>query len=249
MTSPMQPNEYELMYKLEDQLWWYRGMRAITQAVLDSGYARDGRLRILDAGCGTGGALEFLSEYGAVLPIDLHHYALRLARQRRAAPWTCGSLAALPLPAGHFDLVTSFDVLVMLPAQLEAAALAEMARVLVPGGRLLVRVAANDWLRGAHDRAWQVVRRYSPGGLRARLEQAGLAVEAINYANSWLFPLAAIKRLGEGLGPKGNHSELSIPFGPFDKLFGAILASEARWVAKGRLPFGLSLVAVARKPE
>lgn len=244
----MRLSEYELMYQLEDRLWWYRGMRAITTAMLDRYYARPGRLRILDAGCGTGGAMSFLAQFGSVVGVDLLPYALRLAGQRGAARRVCASVAALPLPAAAFDLVTSFDVLVMLPPERETAALAEIGRVLAPGGRLLLRVAANDWLRGAHDRAWRVQHRYSAGEVRSRLERAGLEVEYVSYANMWLFPVAALKRLSERFLAPSDQSELTVPFGAFDRLLGAVLASEARWLGRRRLPVGLSLVAVGRKP-
>ncbi len=236
------------MYRLEDRFWWYRGMRAVTRALLERYCAPGGGLRILDAGCGTGAAARFLSPYGLVTGLDLEAYALRLAQSRGNARLARGSVARLPFAAGSFELVTCFDVLVMLDDALEACALAEMARVLKPGGRLLVRVAANDWLRGAHDRAWLVVRRYSARGLRASLERAGLAVERISHANMWLFPLAVAKRLAEQLVPPHDRSDLTYPYGPLDALFGSILRSEAPLVARHRLPFGLSLVAVARKP-
>lgn len=243
----MQPIEYDLMYQLEERLWWYRGMQAISRAVLERHYARGGGLRILDAGCGTGGALKWLADYGRVTGVDLAPYALGLAAKRGPARLACASLAALPLPSEAFDLVTSFDVIVSMPAEAEREALRELGRVLRPGGRLMVRVAAYDWLRGAHDRAWKVQHRYTAGDLRGRLERAGLAVELVSYANMWLFPLAAAKRLSEHLFPPSEKSELTVSFGAADPVFGAILASEAPLTARGWLPFGLSVVAVARK--
>jgi SAM-dependent methyltransferase len=245
----MRLSEYDLMFRIEEHLWWYRGMQAITQTILDRYYPRPGQLRILDAGCGTGGALPFLARYGTVTAVDLVPHALRLAARRGPSRLACASVAALPLPAASFDLVTSFDVLAMLPREEEPAALAEMVRVLAPGGRAFVRAAAHDWLRGAHDRVWHVAHRYAPGELRALLAQAGLCVEYLSYANMWLFPVAALKRLAEHIWPPFNQSDLAIEYGRLDRLLGAVLASEARWLGRRRLPFGLSLIALARKPE
>jgi SAM-dependent methyltransferase len=242
--------EFDLMYQLEDELWWYRGMRAITRALIERSYRPGAGLEVLDAGCGTGATAALLERYGRVTGIDVERYALRLA-QRRPGPGrqrlACGSVTALPLPTAAFDLATCFDVLVMLDSAAEAAALAELARVLVPGGRLLLRVAAGDWLRGAHDRAWQVQRRYDPAGLRARLERAGLAVEHLSHANMWLFPVAAVKRLAERLLPPSDRSDLTYGYGALDAVFGRLLSSEARLAAGPGLPVGLSLFAVARK--
>lgn len=240
--------EYELMYRLEDRLWWYRGMRHITATLLARHYPRGAGLRLLDAGCGTGATARQLAAYGCVTGIDVEPYALRLARQRGHPRLAASSVAALPFAAGSFDVVTCLDVLVMLDEAAEAEALSELARVLVPGGRLLVRVAANDWLRGAHDRAWQVVRRYSPARLAAGLTEAGLRVERLSHANLWLFPLAVAKRLAERFTSPRSTSDLAYPFGPFDHLFGALLSSEARLIAGPGLAFGLSLIALARKP-
>jgi hypothetical protein len=94
-----------------------------------------------------------------------------------------------------------------------------------------------------------VVRRYDAPGLRARLAGAGLVVERLSYANMWLFPLAVAKRLSERWLPALGRSEIDYDFGPLDDVFAALLASEARWVASRGLPFGLSLFALARKPE
>jgi SAM-dependent methyltransferase len=245
----MQLSEFELMYRLEDRLWWYRGMRRITAALLDRCYPRGGHLRILDGGCGTGATAALLANYGCVTGVDVEAYALQLARQRGQSGLAHGSVTALPFAEASFDLVTCFDVLVMLDEPAEYQALAELARVLAPGGRLLVRVAANDWLRGAHDRAWLVVRRYEPARLRASLAQAGLVVERVSHANMWLFPLAAAKRLAERLAPPRTASDLTYAYGRLDGVLGGILSSEARLIAGPGLPFGLSLMALARKPQ
>jgi hypothetical protein len=72
-------------------------------------------------------------------------------------------------------------------------------------------------------------------------------VEHLTHANMWLYPLAVLKRLAERFFLPADQSDLAIAYGGFDRLLGAVLSSEARWVGR-RLPFGLSLVALARKP-
>jgi len=242
-------SEYETMFRVEETLWWYRGMQAITRAVIERNYARGAGLKILDAGCGTGAAMSYLADYGAVTGLDFVPLAVRLARRRAHRRLACGSVLELPFASESFDLVTSFDVLPMLEAhtRLDVVALIEMARLLKPGGRLLVRAAAYDWLRGAHDRLWDVQHRYTLAEMCARLEQAGLTVEHGTYANMWLFPVAALKRLSEPLLPNQEQSDLALSVGPLNGMLAAILASEALLAARGRLPFGLSLIVVARK--
>jgi SAM-dependent methyltransferase len=241
--------EYEVMFRVEDTLWWYRGMRAITRAVIERYYPRGAGLKILDAGCGTGAAMSYLADYGAVTGLDFVPLAVRLARRRAHRRLACGSVLEPPFASASFDLVTSLDVLPMLDARLrlDVVALIEMARLLKPGGRLLVRAAAYDWLRGAHDRLWDVQHRYALREMRAKLEQAGLTVEHGTYANMWLFPVAALKRLSEPLFPNQEQSDIALSAGPLNGMLAAILASEASLAARGQLPFGLSLIAVARK--
>jgi SAM-dependent methyltransferase len=241
-------HEYETMFRVEDGLWWYVGMRAITRALVERNYPRGSGLRILDAGCGTGANVSCLSAYGTVTGIDLVRYALNFARRRGHRRLGAASVAALPFASGVFDLVVSFDVLTMLPAEVEPRALPEMTRLLAPGGRLILRAAAYDWLRGAHDRLWDVQHRYAPGELRRNLERAGLVVEHLSFANMWLFPLAALKRLSERFFAAQTDSDLTLSAGPLNGLLAAILASEGRWIARRSLPFGLSLMTVARKP-
>lgn len=245
----MNLTEYDIMFQVEEQMWWYRGMEAITRAMLERAYARGGRARLLDCGCGTGAALRYLGDYGAVTGIDLEPYALQLARRRQPHALAAASALQLPFASATFDVVASLDVLPMLPPPADEHALAEMARLVRPGGHLLVRAAAYNWLRGAHDRIWHVHHRYGRAELCAKLEKAGLQVEHISHANMWLFPLAALKRLAEPLFPRQNQSDLALQAGALNAPLAALLASEARWVAQARLPFGLTLIALARRPH
>lgn len=98
-------------------------------------------LRVLDAGCGRGGAVEQLQDTSC-LPFGVDPDTLSLAEHRLDMPRAAGFLHALPFAAASFDLVISSWVLEHLPVP--AAALAEMARVLCPGGHL-VTLAPNGW--------------------------------------------------------------------------------------------------------
>ena len=243
----MKPEEYRIMYQVEDTLWWYRGMEAITRRVLERIYAPRHGLNILDAGCGTGAAMGYLADYGVVTGVDLSEHALQFSRQRGRKRLTRGSVADLPFRTGTFDLVTSFDVLCSQGVD-DAQALREFGRVLVPGGRVILRLPACNWLRGAHDAAVDVRHRYSAGEISAKAADAGLAVDQISYANMWLFPLAVLKRWSEKLLPHQSGSDLTWSVGPLNGLFQRILASEAPFVAGSGLPFGLTVIVVGRKP-
>lgn len=247
----MDPREYELMYRVEDQHWWYRGMESITCALIDDRIRPTSRLNILDAGCGTGAAMTtYLAEYGDVTGVDFHPQALEFCRKRNARRLACASVLDLPFDSASFDLVTSFDVLYERGVSSELTALREFARVLTDAGRVLLRLPAYDWLRGEHDRRVHTNRRYTKRGVRSLLEESGFIVEHLSHANMLLFPLAVIKRLGERIfPPREGTSDLSLEVGILNPVFKFVLASEAPLVSRTGLPFGLSVVAIGRKRQ
>jgi SAM-dependent methyltransferase len=243
----LKAEEYRVMYQAEDTLWWYQGMESITRSVLEGIYGRRSGLNILDAGCGTGAAMGYLADFGVVTGVDLSEHALHFSRERGRARLTRGSVVHLPFRSGTFDLVTSFDVLCSNGIDDEQA-LQEFNRVLVPEGRVILRLPACNWLRGAHDAAVDVHHRYSAGEINAKTARAGFAVDRISHANMWLFPLAVLKRWSEKFLPRQNGSDLTLNVGPLNGLFRRVLTSEARFVAGSGLPFGLTVVVVGRKP-
>ena len=247
----MDPREYELMYRVEDRHWWYRGMASITKAVIERWVKPAVPIKILDAGCGTGAAMTtYLAEYGEVTGVDLYPQALEFSRKRNASRLSRASVLDLPFASASFDFVTSFDVLYERGVSDEAKALREFGRVLQNSGKVFLRLPAYDWLRGRHDVRVHTNRRYTKGLVRRLLEANGFIVEHISYANTILFPLALLKRLGERFGWFGeDDSDLSMDAGSLNGILEFILASEAGLVSRVGLPYGLSVVAVARKVE
>src|SRR6476646_2501514 len=126
----MNAAEYEAMFRVEDHLWWYTGMRRIAAQILGERLAGAGRrLAILDAGCGTGGNLDWLARYGAAYGVDFSPLAVAFCAQRHLTTVSRASVLDLPYPDSTFDLVTSFDVIYHLGVRDDVAALAEMRRV------------------------------------------------------------------------------------------------------------------------
>ncbi len=245
----MNPSEYHTIYTVEDRHWWYAGMRRITLALLDEAYGGRANLNILDAGSGTGAAMNYLTRFGRVTGIDLSPLALDFCRERGLARLGRASVTALPFAAASFDLVTSFDVLYHRAVGDHRDALREFHRVLRPGGRVLLRLPAYDRLRGRHDIAIHTARRFTTTDLSRSLRETGFAVERLTYANTILFPLALAKRLLEPLLPPGDPGRSDIAPNPawLDDTLAAVLGAEAAWLRRRNLPLGLSVVALGRK--
>lgn len=245
----MEREQYAIMARREERHWWYTGMRKVALSVL-AAYLDDRRdLKLLDAGCGTGGTTLELGRFGDVVGVDLAWEALEPARGRGLSRLARGSIERLPFASGGFDVVTSFEVVYHLGVGDDMSALQEMRRVLKPDGLLLLRVPGHDWLRGEHDRLVHTRHRYSPDEVRGKLEAAGFALEQLTWANALLFPPAVAKRLLERFGDDTADAEpdLWLPPAPLNAALESAIAVEALAIPRRvPLPFGLSVLAVAR---
>jgi SAM-dependent methyltransferase len=253
----MQAEDYADLYELEEDLWWFVGMREITAALLDPVCPPARARAVLDAGCGTGGMLSWLARYaggGPVAGVDLIRTALEFCRERGHRALAQASVTGLPFADSTFDLLTSFDVLVQIPGEgSDEVAMREMYRVLRPGGIAFVRVAAYSWMRSGHDEALGTQRRYSLGELSAKMERAGFSVLRTTYANGPLLPVAAVRRLLlKRLGLAGRGSDVK-PLPPglqwLNRAMTNVLRAEARLLRRpgAKIPAGLSAICVAEK--
>ena len=244
----MRPDEYAAMYAVEDEHWWYVGMRRVADALLRQRFnGRRGGLDVLDAGCGTGGNSAHLRTYGTVTGVDVSTEALSLAGERPGLRLACASVEALPFADASFDLVLSNDVLCHLGVANDRAAVREFTRVLRPGGVLFLQLPAYEWLRSHHDAAVHTGHRYTSAELRALLHTAGLRVRRITYANGLLLPVAAAWRALTRIVPAMERSDVRPVAGPVNTALRVALGLEAPLVARRDLPFGLSVIGVAEK--
>lgn len=256
----MRSEDYAHLYALEENFWWFEGMREITSVLLDPARLPAGKIDILDAGCGTGGMLTWLGRYaasgGSLAGIDLSSTALDFCREREHRYLAQASVTDLPFADSAFDLVTSFDVLVQVPGEGEdERAMREMYRVLRPGGIAFVRAAAYEWMRSGHDEALGTQRRYTLGLLKGRMERAGFRITRATYANSLLLPAAMVRRLvlkRIGLADGGSDVKALPPsLGWLNRALTGALKMEALFLKHTslRLPAGLSIICVAEKPR
>lgn len=192
--------------------------------------------------------MSWLSEYGNPVGFDLSPYALSFCRLRGHDRICTGSVMAVPFPEKSFDMVVSLDVLYFARIRDEEA-LQEFHRVLTPGGRVVLRVPAYDWLRSGHDRKVSTGHRYTLPELRRKMERAGFEPELLTYVNTFLFPVALVKRLCERWLPTQAASDTAFEMKPLARILQWLLMQESRIIRKRALPFGLSIMGVGRRED
>lgn len=241
----MQPQEYLRMYQREGDYWWFVARRRLALRLLHT-YVPHLSGAVLDAGCGTGALLAELQPLGLAVGVDVEREALRLTRQRGALPVVQARLEALPFASEAFQVAFALDVLEHLPD--ERIALCELHRVLQPAGVLIVSVPAYSWLWSKHDVALAHYRRYTARALHKRLHEAGFEVLKLSYALCLLLPMIALVRWLDWLRP-GAPAATVIPLPHWlNRALIRFQDAESRLLLRYNLPFGVSLVAVCRKP-
>ena len=245
----MQLAEYHNLAAVEHTHWWHTGMAAIAADWLRRLPGDPTCTRVLDAGCGTGGALRWLGEFGSVWGAERHPLAIDLAAQSMGRKVIRADVAALPFRSGRFSILTALDVLYHRDIVDDVAVLREFARVLKPGGWLLVRVPAYNWLRGAHDEAVQTRQRYTRGEVRHKLVCAGFNPIRLTYINTLLFMPAVIWRTCQRLIGRQPASDVRQSPAWINRLLAVVLRLECEWLRTTNLPVGLSVLALAQKGD
>ena len=252
----MEDAVYQEFLELEQRHWWFRGRRAIFISLLDRhlGRAPDSGRMLMDLGCGVGGMIQPLAEYGTVIGTDvtlrgLEHCADRGFSRLVACTGHEGCFADASL-----DCITAFDALEHIED--DVGAMREIERILKPGGWFIASGPAYQFLYAQQDRVTHHVRRYTVGEFTEKARRAGLEVVQASYINFLLFPAilpaVLLLKLKQKLSPapdSGAGSNVGIPMPGFvNALLGGIFSSEAWLLRLFSAPAGHSFVVVARKP-
>ena len=242
----------------EDKHAWFAGR---TRAILKYLDAEPGPLspgqqrKVLDVGGGAGNMAHHLSHYGQVIGIDFSSRPLPVAQQRGLTVLQGGG-DALPFADAEFDLVALLDTVEHIPDEL--GVFQECARVLKPGGKLIVTVPAFMWLWSYNDEINAHQRRYTAPELRQKIELFGLEVRRISYNNFFLFPAVAAMRLLRPYRPSLKSPHLTqaedvyqvemepIPE-PANTFLHGVYRLEAELLQRVTLPVGVSVICLAEK--
>jgi SAM-dependent methyltransferase len=224
--------------------WWFVVRRRL---VLEQArrWAQARLQEILEVGCGTGATLRDLSACfpgATVRGVEPCPAALQLAAAA-GSQVMAGSFEHIPVATGAIDLLLALDVLEHLDD--DRAGLLEAARVLRPGGRLILTVPALPALWGPHDELNGHRRRYSRAALLDRTAAAGFRVERATFFNTVLLPLALGERSVARL--RGRASPVTPPTALVNEVLRRAFALELPVLRRTDLPTGLSLLLVATR--
>ena len=247
LPKEMQSHHYPILYQVEETHWWYVGRRRIIQCLVEKicKTLNEPNPRILDVGCGTGANLKMLAACGRAEGVDISPQAVEFCRQRGLDSVKLGAIEQLPYENNSFELVTALDVVEHLDD--DVGGLREMRRVLRRDGRLLLFVPAFMFLWGVQDDVSNHRRRYTLPSLLKAVEEAGFSIEWASYANiSFFVPVLLVRSVMRWLGLRAATEygiNISLMNGPFSQLF----AAERFVLQRGKFPFGVSAVCIARR--
>lgn len=233
---------FERMEAQEEAHWWFAARRDIIRTVIMRlTPPREGR-RVLEAGCGTGGNLDMLGEFGQLRAFELDETARLVACAKSDLAVAEGALPDnIPFANEAFDLIGLFDVLEHVEDH--EASLAQLRAKLNQDGRIVMTVPAFPWLWSAHDTRHHHFRRYTKASLTEVAAKAGLRVEHSFYFNTALFPVAVATRALKSL-LRINAADDTMPGAFSNKVLRKIFASERHLIGRLPMPVGLSLGAV-----
>lgn len=242
----MEDKEIQQMSEFEEDYWWFKGRKKIIQSLLNTQIKDKLNLKILDVGCGSGGTTSILTEFGTVYGIDFSFSALKFSNQRGLKVLK-SDVYEMPFSSESFDIVTMFDSLEHIENELKV--LSEIKRVMKKNSLLFITVPAYQFLWSNHDEALLHFRRYNSKNLDLVIKNTGLNNIRMSYFVSIIFlPLALFRIFSKLKTNKEKPKPTLIRVPKFiDEILQKLLFFENRLMQKVNLPFGLSLMCIAKK--
>lgn len=243
----METEEYELMYRLERDNWWYVEKRKLIFEILNR-LPTGSDTKILDVGCGTGFTLKKLQGSYHAVGLDSDKKALEFCTLQGCNNLVHGDAERLSFKDNNFDIIIALDILEHLNNDL--ASINGFYRILKEGGHLIITVPAFNLLWSTHDDALHHRRRYTSSELRERLVKCGFRVIDSSYWNFFLFPIIFLTRQLRRISTvdHGLKSDLTHPPSIINKSLQSILDMESKLLINGlHFPFGVSIVCLSQK--
>lgn len=243
----MDASYYATLDSVQENHWWYTARRTILERVLRDVFDQGTPPGTLyDLGCGVGANLPVLEKFGPTKGIDMSPDAIEFCRRRGRNNVQLGNLDELTgIPDGSASVAMLADVIEHLDD--EQPCLNAAHRTLAPGGALIVTVPAYMFLWGPSDEVNHHKRRYTAERLRRLIEPA-FRIQHLTYFNTLLFGIVAMGRFGEVILKRRGDDMAKLPPPILNRAMESVFRAEASIVPRLKLPFGVSLLCVARKP-
>jgi SAM-dependent methyltransferase len=240
---------FEPLAAVEPRSFWFRGRNRLVVSLMRRFFpaARS----FLEVGCGAGVVLEALHAELPQLRLvggDLYPEAIEIARER-VPDAEFVLLDALSLEFhDEFDVVAAFDVLEHIDDDEEV--LRRLGVAARPGGGVIILVPQHRWLWSAHDEIVEHRRRYTRSELVTKVRGAGLEILRVSSFVSALLPAMALSRVVDRVRRRPYDPVARLEPGFLNGFFERLLDGERVLIERGvSLPFGGSLLVVARKPD
>lgn len=239
----MEEQIYHDMIEMQEQHWWFRARREILFKILKE-YIKNRNCSILEIGCGAGGNLPVLKNFGQVFAMEMDTFSIQYASRKYNLPVKLGWLPEKIPFDKKFDFICMLDVLEHIED--DVSALESVIKMLAPGGMVFLTVPAHKWLFGSHDIMHNHFRRYSLAELRCKLNGCKIKTVRIFHFNFFLFPLLILSRILDNTLACKTPIGYSVPNSILNTIFYSIFRLEKCLVNKLNLPFGGSLFAIIK---
>jgi SAM-dependent methyltransferase len=241
----MQESHYGTLYHYELHHWWCRVRREFVHDIIRTHYAGRSDLSIADIGCGAGALTKELEQYGSCVGIDPSSHAIDFCKTRGIKELRIGGAESTGCDTNSLDVVVCLDVLEHLSD--DTKGVSEIQRILKPGGIAIIFVPAFMFLWGVTDDVSYHYRRYRLAELVNKFTHANFPVVKSTYFNTLLFPPIALIRVGVRLLRIKMHSEAGTGHPIINTLMYYIFGLERKILKYFSLPFGVSIMIVAKK--
>jgi SAM-dependent methyltransferase len=242
----MRATTYAVEAVIEESHWWFVGRRRLFRRELMRADASPDA-RTLDVGTSTGSNLRVLRDLGytRVAGVDVSADAIRFCESKGFGPVRHGDVCALPFGDESFDLVLATDVIEHVED--DAVALAEIVRVLAPGGKVLITVPAFQSLWGLQDEVSLHKRRYRLRPLLDLVRRSGLQPCRAYHFNYLLFAPIWLARRVIRAARVDLRSEGEVNTPALNRILSAVFTVDVSTAPIVRPPFGVSILVLARK--
>jgi len=241
----MKPKNYDIIFNLEKDNWWYKAKRDLFYNLLNS-MKRNFNLA-LDIGCGVGSNSEILKNFSIkTVGIDNSEKSIFFCKDKYDYLYKMDA-TDLKFKINSFDLVLCSDVLEHLD---DSKAINEIARVLKPKGIFIFSVPAHNYLWGPTDLISNHKKRYEKNELRGLLNK-NFNIIKLGYWNFLMFfPNLLFINLLASVN-KNNKPQNTLQFIPkyLNNLLYNFLAIENRFFPRFNFPQGVSIIGICQKKE